>query len=162
MRRLLSAFLAASMIFSCSINAFADESADSVVIYVAVDGNDNNDGTKDSPLASMKGARDYIRRLTADQKTNGVTVYFRGGEYKWKDVVDFTEQDSGTKDAKIVYRNFPGEKPLMSGGYKTSGKVFQKVTDKAVLDRLPAAAKNKIRVVDLKKLGMMKSTKRLL
>ena len=154
MKRILSAFLAAGMIFSCGINVFADKSADGTVIYVAVDGNDNNDGTKDSPLASMKGARDYIRKLTADQKTNGVTVYFRGGEYQWEDVVDFGEQDSGTKDAKIVYRNFPGEKPLMSGGYKVSGNKFQKLTDKNVLDRIPEKARKNIRVVDLKKLGI--------
>lgn len=154
MRKILSAVLAAGMLLSCSANAFAEEPAKGTEIYVAVDGNDQNIGTKDNPLASMKGARDYIRELSAEQKANGVTVYFRGGEYRWEDVVDFGEQDSGVKDAKIVYRNFPGEKPLMSGGYKASGKVFQKVTDKNVLERLPAVAKNNIRVVDLKQLGI--------
>lgn len=154
MRKILSAVLAAGMLLSCNVNVFAEETAKGTEIYVAVDGNDQNIGTKDSPLASMKGARDYIRGLSAEQKADGVTVYFRGGEYRWEDVVDFGEQDSGTKGAKIVYRNFPGEKPLMSGGYKVSGSAFQKVTDKNVLDRLPAVAKNNIRVVDIKKLGI--------
>ena len=47
-------------------------------VYVAPDGNDSNPGTRELPLATLHGARDFVREL----KTSGsgdITVWFRGG-----------------------------------------------------------------------------------
>src|SRR5690554_4292366 len=50
-----------------------------VAIYVSTTGDDRNEGTIDSPLATLEGARDAIRAMDPELRSRGVTVYLRGG-----------------------------------------------------------------------------------
>ncbi len=109
-------------------------------IFVAPGGDDTHSGAIDSPLASLHGARDRIRRMKADNvfPRGGVTVFLRGGDY----VLDAIEpdkllalekrkpdpvqgsaaafkleiEDSGTADSPIIYRSCPGEKATLKRG----------------------------------------------
>jgi hypothetical protein len=105
----------------------------SVVIYVsATDGNDQwsgrfpfpNFGQADGPLASLDHARQVVRAIDKTGVAQ-VTVLFRGGTYYIPSTVTFTEADSGTSDTEIVYRNFPGESPVFSGGVRVLNWVDQ-------------------------------------
>jgi hypothetical protein len=103
----------------------------SVVIYVsATDGSDQwsgrfpfpNFGQTDGPLASLDHAREVVRAI---DKTGiaQILVLFRGGTYYVPSTVTFWEADSGTSDTEIVYRNFPGESPVFSGGVRVQNWV---------------------------------------
>lgn len=82
-------------------------------IYVSPNGNDANRGTRSRPLRTFQAAQRAARKLTPRAP---VTVWFRGGTYYLPDTVVFTEQDSGSAHAPVVYSSVPGEEAVISGG----------------------------------------------
>lgn len=79
-------------------------------IYVATDGNDSNNGTIDSPYATVYKA---ISKANAGQ-----TIYVRGGTYNQNIVIT----KSGTENNYITIRNYPNEKPVFDHtNYATDG-----------------------------------------
>ncbi len=128
--------------------------APSVTLHVAVDGDDTNRGTKDSPFTTIERARDEIRALKArgPLSDGGVTVLIGDGEYKVADTFQLTQQDSGTEDAPIVYRAEEGAAPRFNAGRRISG--FEPVKDDAILARLPEEARGEVQCADLKGQGI--------
>jgi hypothetical protein len=57
-------------------------------VYVAPDGNDQNPGTQERPLASLAGARDFVRQHRAAQH-GPVVVEFAPGVYRISEPVEF-------------------------------------------------------------------------
>lgn len=93
-------------------------------LYVAVDGADANPGTREKPLATLEGARDAIRAMkkkAGGLPAGGVTVFVRGGVYERSKTFALGAEDAGTEQTPIVYRAFPGEKPVLLGGRRISG-----------------------------------------
>lgn len=83
---------------------------DSDAIYVATDGSDGNNGTIDSPYATV-----YYAIAKA---AGGKTIYVRGGIYNQQ----ITITKSGTADKYITIKNYPGEKPVFDHtNYSTDG-----------------------------------------
>ncbi|MCX6901653.1 MAG: right-handed parallel beta-helix repeat-containing protein [Verrucomicrobia bacterium] len=119
-----------------------------VTLFVSPKGDDKNPGTKDQPFATLERARDEIRKL---RKSN-VTVCVRGGEYAVKQTFKLTAEDSGTEQAPIVYAAFDKETPRFTGGVRVSG--FTRVTDPAVLARLPEESRGKVWQAELKAQGI--------
>jgi parallel beta-helix repeat protein len=98
-------------------------------LYVSPDGQDawsgstpapNAAGT-DGPLASLAGARDAVRALRRAHPDEPVTVLFREGVYVFRETVEFTPADSGTRAAPIRYAAFAGETPVFQGGVPITG-----------------------------------------
>ena len=90
--------------------------------FVAVDGDDNNPGTLEYPFRSIYRARDSLRTLRiSGGLTCPATVMVRGGTYYLSESVIFSGEDSGTEECPIVYRAYPGEVPVLSGGRKLTG-----------------------------------------
>ncbi len=80
-------------------------------VFVAPNGNNANDGTREKPFATLERARDAARTLPAAKRQ----IIVRGGSYY--DVgVELTEEDSG-----LVIEAAPGERPLLYGGVPLSG-----------------------------------------
>lgn len=73
------------------------------VIYVATDGNDEQNGTKSQPYRTLNKA--------ASEAQAGTMVYLREGTYKEKLVV----QHSGTKSSPVVFQPYKQEKVVLSG-----------------------------------------------
>jgi hypothetical protein len=119
-----------------------------VTFFVSPRGDDKNPGTKDHPFATLERARDEIRKL----KKGGVTVYVRGGEYAVKQTFKLTAEDSGTEQTPIAYAAFGKETPRFTGGARVIG--FTRVTDAAVLARLPEESHGKVWQADLKAQGI--------
>ena len=71
-------------------------------IYVAVDGNDNNDGSFKKPLATLEAAVKAVRKMDKT-KSDGITVAFMAGRYKAPENLVLTAEDSGTADCPITY-----------------------------------------------------------
>jgi hypothetical protein len=121
--------------------------------YVSAAGNDSNPGTLASPFASMARARDAIRGLKqAGQSAQMVTVHFAGGIYRLDRPIEFTTQDSGSPAAPTVYQAQPGALVRITGGREVTR--WQRVTDPAILNRLPTEARSQVVVADLRAIGI--------
>jgi hypothetical protein len=130
--------------------------------YVAVDGQDSWSGTlaapnaakDDGPFATLGRARDAVRQLKADKglAAGGAAVMVRGGTYLIGQPLEFTVEDSGTKDAPISYRAAPGESVRLLAGRVIAD--WQPVTDAGVLGKLDEAARGQVLQADLRALGI--------
>ncbi len=122
-------------------------------IYVATDGSDSNPGTIDLPLATLEGARDYIRAHGVPE--GGMTVYIRGGTYYRDTVFTLSANDSGTKDRPVTYKAYKNEKPVFTQGVDIPLSNATKVTDTALLSKLPDQnAKNHLYSINLRNFGI--------
>ena len=74
---------------------------DDADIYVAVDGNDNNPGTLEKPLATFEGAVKKVRELKKTAK-DGIVVAFKAGNYGYLDL-ELTADDAGSEKCHITY-----------------------------------------------------------
>jgi parallel beta helix pectate lyase-like protein len=99
--------------------------AEALTLHVSPDGNDTwsgrlakpNQDRTDGPLASLKGARDAVRRIKAQGPLQeSVRVLFADGTYPLLEPVEFTPEDSGTASRPIHYTAAPGASPILSGG----------------------------------------------
>ncbi|WP_243229470.1 Ig-like domain-containing protein [Microbacterium sp. CIAB417] len=127
------------------------------VIYVATDGDDAAAGSIDAPLATLEAARDLIRERKAagTLSADGATVYLREGSYQRSASFALGAEDSGTADAPIVYRSYPGEVATLTGGQTLSYEDFRLTEDQSVLDRvIEESARDDIREIDLAALGI--------
>lgn len=77
------------------------------------------DGSRERPLATLRGARDKVRQMRAgDKAAEAVTVLFADGEYPLSDPVVFGPEDSGTASAPITYAAAKGARPVFFGGQR--------------------------------------------
>ncbi|MDF2927623.1 MAG: hypothetical protein K0R57_6537 [Paenibacillaceae bacterium] len=102
-------------------------------------GDDGNAGTELSPFRTIERARDEIRTMNGVMHSD-LTVYLRGGIYDYStrftartvpasyqnytvktSLLTFDQSDSGSNGYKIIYRAYPGEKPVISGGAAIEG-----------------------------------------
>ena len=89
--------------------------------YVDPNGNDANPGTQSSPFATLLHARDAVRTAKKNGDLGPFTVQLAGGHYILTDTLSFSPEDSGTKDAPVVWRSAPNEHAVLSGGQIISG-----------------------------------------
>lgn len=127
-----------------------------VVIWVSPDGDDLASGATAEPLATIKGARDWIRngRTSGALGDAAVTVYLRGGSYRISDTVAFGPEDSGVPGARVRYSAAPGEDVRITGGPTLPSSAVVPVTDQAILARLPQAGQGQVVQIDLGALGI--------
>ncbi|MFC4598767.1 carbohydrate-binding protein [Cohnella hongkongensis] len=89
--------------------------------YVSPEGSDGNPGTLAEPFLTVAKARDTVRQQIAGGMTRDWTVMLRGGEYRLEETLAFNEDDSGRDGYRVVYRNYPGEEPVIVGGTRLTG-----------------------------------------
>ncbi len=97
----------------------------SVTLYVAPGGNDfwsgrlaaPNSTNTDGPLATFDRARTFVQSIAKAGLTQ-VNVQFRAGTYFLPATEMFSAADSGSATMQIVYQNYPGESPVISGGVR--------------------------------------------
>ncbi len=122
-------------------------------IYVSLQGKDTNPGTKKKPFATIKRAQEEVRkRKEKGMPKGGIAVYIRGGKYFIAESITFGQEDSGTPDAPVVYRSYPGEEVRIIGGRQVDN--FKLLDDPDILRRLPEESHGKIWVTDLKASGI--------
>ena len=86
----------------------ADSLCLSAEIYVAPDGNDQNPGTRQSPVATLLRARDLGRQTKkADEP---LSIILRGGTYYLPQTLVLEAEDSGTAAGPVVFPGCPRRK----------------------------------------------------
>ncbi|WP_283435541.1 right-handed parallel beta-helix repeat-containing protein [Neorhodopirellula lusitana] len=112
--------LAVTVLFQGSVQA------EKTTLFVAPDGNDQWSGRladpqqNDGPLATLDAARLKVRQLKATNPAVNIEVQIRGGTYPLTETVVFDTRDSGSQDAPVIYKAFPGESPVLTGGIEIS------------------------------------------
>ena len=94
--------------------------------YVSLAGNDTWSGALDNPNAAgtdgpfrtIHGAQAAVRAAPRDADR---VVTIRGGTHYLESPLLMTTEDSGTAAHPVVYRAYPGEKAVISGGRPISG-----------------------------------------
>ena len=112
-------------------------------IWISPKGSDFNDGTRQSPKATLTSALRQARewRRTEDNRIQGgITIYMEGGTYAFYEPFFIRPEDSGTKESPIIIRSVGDEKVILSGGisingWKKQGKVW--VADVPVFNGRP-------------------------
>ena len=93
-----------------------------VQLVVSTQGDDAANGSTETPLASLAGARDRLRVLRlADGLPDGAVVTFASGTYAVQKAVVFIPEDSGTEEGPIIFQASPGAKVVISGGRRIEG-----------------------------------------
>ena len=95
-------------------------------IYVSPEGNDENDGSENSPFKTINRAKDEVQKIIPKGVTGDIEVILGGGTYA--ENITFTEKDSGLGHYRVIYKNKEGEKPVVYGGTIVSG--WEKYDDK--------------------------------
>ncbi len=125
-------------------------------VYVAPNGDDSNAGTEDRPFQTLQRAKDAVREQIAQQKDarSPITVWIGDGEYPIAETIELSEQDSGTKDAPVVWRAEPGEEVRLMGGRRIPAEAFRPVADAAIVERWVPDARKHVVQADLKAQGI--------
>lgn len=105
----------------------ADEDSGPEHLYVAPWGNDASPGTLEHPLATLAGARQAVRKRTAEMDAD-IVVELRGGTYALTEPLRLSaaEGDSGTGGHSVIYQAYGygtarQEVPIISGGRRLTG-----------------------------------------
>lgn len=140
-----------------SITLFISCSHQNNVIYVSADGDDNNKGTRLSPLATFEEARDRVREIISTGQTDEDTIFvcFRKGTYYFTQTGELGAEDRGRNNCPVKYMAYPGEKVIFSGGKSIDSNVFTEVDDQEFLQRIiDSESRDKIIQADLMSLGI--------
>jgi len=136
--------------------------AEPIGLHVSTQGNDSwsgkldlpNENRTDGPFATLGAARQAIRQMkkAGGLPAGGVTVSIAPGDYYLEQGLELTAEDSGIADSPIVYRAAGTQSVRLVGGREIGN--WRKVEDPAILARLDPAARDSVRQVELKALGI--------
>ncbi len=126
------------------------------IFYVAVDGSDENEGTKESPLATLGGAVAKVREYKAANglPEGGIKVEFGAGIYKVTTQTDFTAEDGGEEGKEIVYAAADGAEVIFDGGTTLSAADFKPANDEFKAKLVSDEAKANVLEIDLAAAGI--------
>ena len=116
-------------------------------LWVSPNGNDEQSGTRENPLASpafaVRKARE-LRRTSPTPIDGDVHVILRGGTYWLDRPMIVRPEDSGTVNSLTIFEAASGEQPVLSGGIAISN--WQPLTEK--IPGLPETAHDRIWVAN--------------
>jgi hypothetical protein len=92
--------------------------------YVSPQGDDAWSGLRatpnadrtDGPFRTLARAQEAVRARLQFPQSQDINVFLREGTYRLTATLNFAEEDSGRDGYRVVYRNYPGEQPVVSGG----------------------------------------------
>ena len=129
--------------------------------YVAVNGDDKNEGSINAPWQTITRAQSFIRKLISDGvlPAKGVTVWLRGGRYPLPSSLLFTSADRGTPGKPIIYRAFQHEAVSLFSGEIVDPSKWRSL-NKAARNRVhPKVNSDNLRELDIAALGVLNADK---
>ena len=97
-------------------------------LYVAIDGDDRNPGSRKYPFATPERARRAVSE--GETGTAPVTVHIGGGTYFLDKSFTLKPEDSGSYSRPVTYTAAPGETPVLSAGIRLNGWQEIRVKDR--------------------------------
>jgi hypothetical protein len=70
----------------------------------------------DGPFRTLARAQEAVGARLQFPQSQDINVFLREGTYRLDTTLNFNEEDSGRDGYRVVYRNYPGEQPVVSGG----------------------------------------------
>lgn len=121
-------------------------------VYVATDGNDENPGTKEAPVATLERALNIVGR-------GGGVIWVRGGHYQMNSSVVITGAYSGTRTSPLFIKAYPEETPVFSTYKEIKNEWFDYMPwDDPMIDRFDEDVDTSaILVCDLAEYGFTKA-----
>lgn len=122
MKKITSVLVSLFLILSIgSIQAFAKENdkMEAYHIYVSIDGNDDADGSRSKPFATIKKAKEYVKTL--DKSKGDIVVEIGDGTYYLDETLTFDKTDSGSDNCTVYYVASENANPIISGGREITG-----------------------------------------
>ena len=90
-------------------------------IYVAPDGSDENDGSKEAPFATWQRANEEVAKFNTEM-TGDIVVHFAGGNYPVKEMMTMDEKISGLNGYRVIYKGDDLlNPPVFNGGTQITG-----------------------------------------
>ena len=120
-------------------------------LYIAVNGDDRNDGSIDKPVKTLQRACEIAKGINA--KNGGLTIYFREGTYSQESGFNIPPSLNGSEENPTFIAAYPGERVTLSTAIFVKGSDMRIADDDVSKRKLHKKAKNKVYSVDLKKLG---------
>lgn len=147
--------LGSAFLLLVAVNCFICESivAAGAMVYVAVDGLDENDGSFERPMKTIPSAITKLRKMRADNPKVERHLVLRKGVYHI-DGIDLTAADSGTAEIPFIIESHADETARLVHGRGVALDRFKPVTSAELLSRIDPAAKGKIVQLDLKQNGI--------
>ncbi len=88
-------------------------------IHVSPDGNDNNNGSIKSPLASIEKAVIMIERNKHDRGASGtIEVLIHEGKYRISEGITLNNINNNPTDGKVLFKAYKSQKVIISGSVK--------------------------------------------
>jgi hypothetical protein len=119
------------IVSACAVAVFSACLCAAQPYFVSPAGDDANPGTLEKPFATLQRAQQATCQKHGD-------VFLRSGTYYLPATLVFTAQDSGTKEASVVFQNYQDEQPVISGGVRLEKLDWQPYTNGIVQARVPA------------------------
>jgi hypothetical protein len=143
--------IAAWLLIPAALTAFTGSQAAESVFHVAPTGNDNNQGTRSAPYATLERARQSVR-MAGSNEARRVVVH--GGSYELRTTFALGRLDSGTASQSVRWEAAPGELVRLVGGISVPASAWQTITDPLVLARLDPLARGQVYELELRTLGI--------
>jgi hypothetical protein len=89
-------------------------------IVVSPSGDDSAAGTLQAPFATLNRAQEVARQRIRGMDRD-VVIHLRGGTHAMSEPLRLAAQDAGQDGHDVVYRAYPGESPVLSGGIQVTG-----------------------------------------
>ncbi|MBR5239555.1 MAG: S-layer homology domain-containing protein [Clostridia bacterium] len=90
-------------------------------IYVAPNGSDENDGSKEAPFATWNRANEEVAKI-APEMDGDIVVHFAGGNYPITERMNIDEKISGRNGYKVIYKGDDLlNPPVFNGGKQITG-----------------------------------------
>lgn len=122
-------------------------------LYVSVNGNDLNPGSKKQPLASLNAAVEKLRDIKMTQQyKDPIEIIVGGGKYFMEEPVVLEQEDSGNEKSPVIIRAENGQCPYFTGSVTL--KEWWLLEDESKLLLLDSSIAGKVYVTSLKELGI--------
>lgn len=126
----------------CHSKATAIGNVEDRQIWVATDGNDNNDGTSSSPFATLQKALSYARELrhaNANALSYDIHIIMKEGTYQFDKTLVLTNADNGRPMSRTIIEAQAGKEVVLSGGVP-----IREWQEAGTVEGLPAIAQGHI------------------
>ena len=125
-----------------------------VVFYVSHAGSDHNAGTKGNPFATLEKAMDTVHEIRSGGTDKQIIVFLREGVYFQEKGITVRSEIKGSKNLSLTISAYNGEEVILSGGKKIPLDKVVAGEDKEILALFRSGARDKIKQIDLKALGI--------